>query len=285
MKIALVSCDNLPGWEVDDNPLIEALESKGATVERPSWTGSIDWNQFSISVIRTTWDYHPRKVEFVNWCKTVPRLFNNANIIEWNTHKSYLLELEKSGTIIAPTTWISKNESIDIRTVMSSLNVTRGFIKPQVGACASDTLRFSTDELDKAQKFLVDNIHQDMMIQPYLNSVETEGELSAVFIDGEFTHGVQKIPVEGDYRVQDDFGAIDMPFTFSNTEIETMHSTLKAVPQQNDLLYARFDYLRSEEGELLLNELELVEPSLFFRHNLNSATKFANAILNRAMML
>ncbi len=285
MKIALVSCENLPGWEVDDNPLIEALESKGATVVRPAWTEPIDWDQFSISIIRTTWDYHLRKLEFIHWCKTVPRLFNTAKIIEWNTHKSYLRDLEKSGTKIAPTVWISKNESIDIRTVMSDLKIKRGFIKPQVGACASDTLRFSTDELDKAQDFLVKNLHQDMMIQPYLKSVETEGELTAVFIDGEFTHGVQKIPVKGDYRVQDDFGANDMPFTFSNTEIETMQSTVQSVPQQSELLYARFDYLRSEDGELLLNELELVEPSLFFRHSSNSAIKFADAILNRAMML
>ena len=61
MNIALVSCDNLPGWEVDDNPLIHALENKGAIVHRPVWTDDIDWNQFAISVIRTTWDYHSRK--------------------------------------------------------------------------------------------------------------------------------------------------------------------------------------------------------------------------------
>ena len=34
MNIALVSCDNLPGWEVDDQPLIDALDAKGATVHR-----------------------------------------------------------------------------------------------------------------------------------------------------------------------------------------------------------------------------------------------------------
>ncbi|MDP7006260.1 MAG: hypothetical protein QF718_08640, partial [Phycisphaerales bacterium] len=170
MNIALVSCANLPDWEVDDQPLTNALKKLGATVHHPSWTETIDWNQFDLSVIRTTWDYHHRKFEFVNWCKTVPRLFNNAQIVQWNTHKSYLQELETSGTKIAPTIWINKNENVDINKIMCAFECSKGFIKPQIGACASDTLRFSMDELELAQQFLTENIHQDMMVQPYLES-------------------------------------------------------------------------------------------------------------------
>jgi len=284
MNVALVSCNDLPGWEVDDTPLIEALQAKNVTVHLPAWTADIDWNQFDISVIRTTWDYHAKKNEFVEWCKRVPRLTNNATIIEWNTHKSYLRDLEQHGVPIAPTVWIAADEQIDIKHIMKKLNANKGFIKPQVGACASDTLRFSIEELDDAQKFLNSNIHQDMMVQPYFVSVETEGELSAIFIEDEFTHGVQKIPVIGDYRVQDDFGASDMPYAFTASEIETMRKTLEFVPMHEELLYARFDYLRDDCGNLVLNELELVEPSLFFRHCEKSALLFADAIMNRVIM-
>jgi hypothetical protein len=281
VNIALVSCTNLPGWEVDDKPLIDALQKLGATVQCPAWTDAIDWNQFDISVIRTTWDYHARKIEFVHWCKTVPRLFNNAEIVEWNTHKSYLRELEQQRVAIAPTVWIDENEKVDVQEVLQQLGATRGFIKPQVGACASDTLRFNHNEYEVAQQFINSNLHQDMMVQPYLESVETEGELTAIFIDSEYTHGVQKIPVKGDYRVQDDFGASDMPYSFTEEEIQMMKQTILAVPNHDDLLYARFDYLRDNSGTLVLNELELVEPSLFFRHCPESAEKFANAIINR----
>jgi hypothetical protein len=51
-----------------------------------------------------------------------------------------------------------------------------------------------------------------------------------------------------------------------------------------ELLYARFDYLRDNSGNLVLNELELVEPSLFFRHCNKSASVFADAIIKRVMM-
>ena len=282
MKIALATCTELPGWEVDDKPLINALTQLDAEVQLPAWDAEFDWNQFDITVIRTTWDYHSRKEEFVTWCQSVPRLCNNANIVDWNTHKSYLRELESNGVAIAPTVWIDTGEQSELARIMQNLNATRGFIKPQVGACASDTLRFSIDEITQAQQFLDSNKHQDMMVQPYLESVETEGELSAIFIDGKYTHGVQKIPVEGDYRVQDDFGASDISYTFTEAEIQTMQEVLLHVPDQKELLYARFDYLRDAKGMLLLNELELVEPSLFFRHCEDSAVALANAIVHRA---
>ena len=121
MNVALISCDDLPGWEKDDKPLIEALEQRGVTVHRPSWTEDTDWNQFAISVIRTTWDYHSQKEAFVRWCKTVPRLFNNAEIIQWNIHKSYLRELEQCGTAIAPTIWIDAHETVDVQKELHKL--------------------------------------------------------------------------------------------------------------------------------------------------------------------
>ena len=281
MKIALATCEELPGWEVDDAPLIAALTSQGVQVELPAWTDEIDWDQFDITVIRTTWDYHLQIEPFLAWADSVPRLYNNASIVRWNTHKSYLKELASCGATIAPTIWIPIGKETDVQRAMHELGASKGFIKPQVGACASDTLRFDETQHETATQFLCDRLHLDMMVQPYVESVETEGELSAIFIDGEFIHGVQKIPAEGDYRVQDDFGARDMPYTFTQEEIEGMKCMLSTVPHHNHLLYARVDYLRGSDGTLLLNELELVEPSMFFRHCDESATRFARAIINR----
>jgi hypothetical protein len=47
------------------------------------------------------------------------------------------------------------------------------------------------------------------------------------------------------------------------------------------LLYARVDLLRGLDGELVLNELELVEPSLFLRHGRQAAGKLVTALINR----
>ena len=44
------------------------------------------------------------------------------------------------------------------------------------------------------------------MIQPYLPSIETEGETSLLFFGGRFSHAVNKRPVPGEFRIQVQFG-------------------------------------------------------------------------------
>ena len=117
------------------------------------------------------------------------------------------------------------------------------------------------------------------MVQPYLASVETHGEVSAIFIDGVITHTVRKCPVPGDYRVQDDFGASDEPFPLSEADLELAHRVVDAV--EGDLVYARTDFLRDDDGALRLTELELVEPSLFFRHAPHAAEALVDAVCRR----
>ena len=109
--------------------------------------------------------------------------------------------------------------------------------------------------------------------------METFGELSAILIAGELTHTVRKIPVPGDYRVQDDHGGSDEPFEATPVEVELVRAAVDAV--DDELLYARVDWLRDELERPRLVELELVEPSLFFRHAPHAAEKLARALLAR----
>src|SRR5213079_2799779 len=119
--------------------------------------------------------------------------------------------------------------------------------------------------------------NEDLMLQPYLSRVETDGELSAIFIDGRLTHGVRKVPVPGDYRVQDDFGAKDFAIAFP--DVALAQRVVDAAAIGTRLLYARADFIDSDHG-LQLTELELVEPSLFFRHGPHAADALADAIAN-----
>jgi hypothetical protein len=80
--------------------------------------------------------------------------------------------------------------------------------------------------------------------------------------------------------VQDDHGASDEPYAFGAEELAPFRAFLADSP--DDLLYARFDLLRHPDGSLRLIELELVEPSLFFRHGEEAAERLAAALLSRA---
>ena len=294
MEIALATCANLPDWEVDDRPLVKALQSHGARVVEPAWDDPrIDWSRFDACLIRTTWDYTARKAAFMAWAARigqVTRLYNPAAIVSWNTHKAYLRELSESGISIAPTVWIAQNtgDTCDIQQLVKAQGWTHAFLKPVVGASAESTLRFRCDTqgLEAASALLTENLPRvGFMLQPYLKSVEKEGEISALFMDGEFTHAVRKVPVPGDYRVQDDYGASDFPIELTPSEIQqaqaiVAHVEARFTPGEH-LLYARVDFLRDDSGALMLNELELIEPSLFFRHAPHAAERLACGLVDR----
>jgi glutathione synthase/RimK-type ligase-like ATP-grasp enzyme len=234
-----------------------------------------------------------RRDEFLQWARSTSektRFFNPFEVVRWNTHKSYLRDLADRGVPTLPTRWLDAGSAVDVASILQEEGWRRGFLKPAVGATARETLRFDDDAsgVTLATAHLARVLpHEDMMLQPYQETVESQGEFSLLVIDGEVTHAVRKVPVPGDYRVQDDFGAHDEPFLPSGDEVRLALAIVRAAASANglsserELLYARADFLRDREQQLRLIELELVEPSLFFRHSPVAADRLANGLLSR----
>jgi len=291
-RIALVTMSALPDWEVDDAPLVAALEAQGVEVSRPAWDAEgEDWSGYDVCLLRTTWDYQERAAEFLKWVEhagAVTRLLNPLRVVEWNIQKTYLRELEEDGARCIPTRWLKRGDRVSLDRLVREAGWAKGFIKPVVGANARETFRFANDESDlKRVQGEVDRLLQteDLMVQPYLASVEDQGEVSAIFFDGEFSHGVRKIPKAGDYRVQDDWGASDEPWTPTEQQLGEVTKILECVEARcspgERLLYARLDFLFLEDEALGLNEAEVIEPSLFFRHSAEAGARLAGALLRR----
>ena len=296
MRLALATCSNLPDWEVDDVPFHQAIVNAGIELERPVWDDpKVDWTSFDAVLIRTTWDYQEKQEAFNAWARRISsetRLVNPVDVVVWNTAKTYLRDLEAVGAPLTPTCWLDQGVAVNIGQLMGDMGWEKGFLKPVVGATARETLPFDRSEegIAKAQAHL-DRLlpNESMMLQPFLESVLKEGEYSAIFFGGEFSHGVQKIPVPGDYRVQDDFGASDKPHTFDAKDFESVKrieaALLRLVEERFGgvaLTYARVDLIRDAQGDLRLNELELVEPSLFFRHDAASPQRLVK-VLERSL--
>ncbi len=293
LTVGLVTMAERPGWEKDDLPLVRALEARGVRVEEPVWDDErVDWRALDAALIRTTWDYHGKREAFVEWtdrAAAATRLLTQAGVVPWNTDKRYLRDLERLGVRLAPTLWLERGSSVDEARVQGFLDGRRGFLKPAVGACASDTLPFDPDAAgwESARRHLEALLpRQTMLLQPFLPSVQTEGELSFVWFDGEYSHAVRKVPVPGDYRVMDDFGASDGPYEPTREDMaacERVSRAMAAIPALGGdaPLYARMDFLWDDEGDACLTELELVEPSLFFRHSAGAADRLAECLCAR----
>lgn len=290
--IALVRSRALPDFERDDDVLLPALDRVGLQGQWVVWEESaVDWSRFDAVWIRTTWDYTKKLEAFLAWAErasAASRLLNPLEVVRWNTDKRYLRDLETDGIPIAPSVWLDPGE--DPTGCARERGWRQAFVKPVVGATAEGTLRFRVDGegLSKARAHCL-ALNRPMILQPYLRSVEEEGEVSVILAGGKITHAVRKIPQPGDYRVQDDFGAVDQPLGLFQGEDAFARRALDAVQRRFDgvlgrrpPLVARVDMLRDDRGELVLNELELVEPSLFFRHAPDAADVFAEQLAERA---
>ncbi len=292
MNLALASCTTLVGPEVDDAPLHAALRAHGATVATPAWDDpDVDWAQFDGCLIRSTWDYMDRRDAFLEWAERVEacsRLLNPLPVVRWNTLKTYLRELEARDVPIAPTIWVDAGTTMDLAVEVAERGWHKAFIKPMIGADARETLPFEANptDLETAQAH-IDRllVREGVMVQPFLESVHPEGEYSVICIDGAATHAVRKIPVRGDYRVMDNYGATDEPVELPPSDMSLARDVRRACEDilgcDGPLLYARVDVLRDATGSLVVNEVELVEPSLFFRHCEAAAEALATSFLGR----
>jgi glutathione synthase/RimK-type ligase-like ATP-grasp enzyme len=291
LPVALVSCADKPDHEDDDAHLRAALDDRGQAFVTVAWDDpAVDWAGFAAALVRTTWDYHHRRAEFVAWaeaCAARTLLLNPPEIIRWNTDKRYLRQLEAAGLPLPETVWVEPDEDVDPVEVLRARGWSRGFMKPVVGANAVRTARFGPTDGEAARSALRAALSAGaMMLQPYLEGVESVGEMSGLWIDGAYAHGVRKVPKPGDWRVQDDWGARDEPYALTADERALGEAVIGVAQAQlvdpaRPLLYARVDFLRDADGQPRLMELELVEPSLFLRHGPETAGLLADALIRR----
>ena len=123
-----------------------------------------------------------------------------------------------------------------------------------------------------------------MLLQPYLERVDAEGETALVFFEGTFSHAIRKGPLlqRGAEATRKLYATEAItPRTPSADELDVAQRALAAIPLQQPLLYARVDLIRADDGSPRLLELELVEPSVFVGYAAGAAARFAAAILQR----
>lgn len=276
-RVALATSSVLPDLDKGDQPLVPALVERGVTAEPVIWDDrSVDWSSYDLVVVRSTWDYSVRRDEFVTWAKSVPKLLNGADVLEWNTDKRYLRTLEAAGVPVIPTIWLDPDRHLSKRAVHTRMPAFGDFVvKPVVSAGANDTGRYQPVSAESRAlaiqhaKRLLDG-GRWVMIQPYVTSVDTAGEACLVFLDGELSHAVRRNavltgpvrPTQGLYPIEE-----RRPFAASDEQISVAREAIAVAQAQlgaaQSLLYARVDLVTRDDGSPMVLELELAEPSLY----------------------
>jgi hypothetical protein len=252
------------------------LHYAGRSIAPVRWDDpATDWQQFEAAVIGTAWDYAQRCDDFLVQLRQTESqcpLFNSAELVAWNSRKTYLADLAVRGCPVVPTLWLDQPAQADCCAAFDHFGSDRIVIKPQVGAGAWRQVLLGR----------ADDWPQDMelpqgpaMVQPFVPAIASEGEYSFLFFNRRFSHAVLKTPANGDYRIQSSYGGSDRPVTPDDQDIRAAAAVLEAV--QGNLLYARVDMVRGDAGSLMLMELELIEPFLYPVHAPRMAAAFADA--------
>jgi hypothetical protein len=254
-------------------PSFEALDMAITAV---SWDDpDADWQAFDAAIIGTTWDYWDHHETFL---KTLERIeenipvFNPPALVRWNSHKSYLKDIEARGAKLIPTLWLDEATPERATAAFDTLGSDDLVFKRQVGAGADGQHRLRRGDSIPAMPL-------PMMAQPFLSTIQSEGELSFIYIDGAFSHALLKRAASGDYRIQSTYGGIEEAVSPTPSDLAVagaMMSTLDTPP-----LYARVDMVRGDNGGLLLMELEMIEPYLYPEQGPELGERMAKAIESR----
>lgn len=250
------------------------LGRAGIAFDTRSWADAGDLTGYRAVAPLLVWGYHRAgerwQAAVGEWERQGVRLANPGSVLRWNADKSYLGTLATRGAPVTPTRFVERIDESALAEAARDFGSDRLVAKPRVSATAWRTIRWSPGTpLDGGPE-------GEAMIQPYLPAIESEGEISLLFLGGRYSHAIRKRPKAGDFRVQPEYEGVITPHEPAGDELEAAARILAAIDEP--LLYARVDLVRDASGDPLLMELELVEPDLYLEYDAGEGAVFAEAV-------
>ncbi len=269
----------LPALEAPDFALLTPLAAeRGIALEIIRWDApDLLSRGFDAALVRSTWDYADRVDDFLARLEEMERgglrVFNAAAAVRWNARKIYLEDLASRGAPTIPTVWADTADVDAVLRAFDTFEAAEIVVKPQLGAGSRDTIRLKRNAWSASD--LAMTSPRAVMIQPFLPSIETAGELSLFYFGGKRAHVIRKRPASGKWLANVD-GAQFARGEATAADRAAAEEVLAVVP--HDLLYARVDLVEGADGRPRLIELEAIEPYLFFAFAPEGAPVFIDAL-------
>ena len=273
--------DDMGDYVTDAELSIEPMARRGWVVEMVAWQDErVNWDDYDAVYICTPWDYPQHADKFVAVLERIDHssaeLVNCLSLVRWTLAKNYLKDLEARGAAIVPSSWYEDIDAGMFPEYFAAHQTNKVVIKPLIGANAMDTYVLTNPVAQDVVANLVQVFSgRPYFVQPFIEQIQHEGEYSLFFFSGKYSHAILKSPEIGDFRVQEEHGA-DISSVQPDAELVDVASKVISLVDPGPV-YVRADFVRGDGGRYLLMELELIEPSLYFRTNSGAAERFATA--------
>ncbi len=279
--VVLATAADQPDITASDKLYAEALKRRGVNVAGAPWDGPrAAFEGATAVVIRSTWGYYRAAESFRDWTEAMAAatlLFNPIALVRWNLRKDYLGKLAAAGVRVPHSHFVAA-EIDAIEKAFAQTGWARAVVKPATGASGySVELVARGDVAAAVTRLPAEARSAGVLVQEFLPEID-DGELSLVYFDGVFSHAVRKRPPNGEFRVNSRFGATRSAETPSHDVAEQGAKALRALPELP--LYARVDGV-IRDGELIVIEVEVLEPALFMEFDPAAAERFADGTMRR----
>lgn len=275
--VAIATCADFPSLGPYDRDVLAKLDERGVKASPVIWSDpAVDWEEFDLVVVHSTWDSHLQTTRFLEWvAQRSSSLRNSSSLIGWNIHKRYLRDLADAGVATVPTLWIDRGDSIEVEARLNEFGWDVAVLKPAISATGHNTHIIARSDIAEAQKRCDElTASADIMIQPYLRAFNTIGETSLIYLNGVFSHAVRRPPTLATVARSFEEPHIWEPHARERSVADAAIACLAERP-----LHARVDLVETNEGVVAVQELEAIEPCLFTALSPGGADRFADAIL------
>ncbi|HEV8084159.1 MAG TPA: hypothetical protein VGP55_13210 [Chitinophagaceae bacterium] len=267
----------------DDKELAKYLTERGIAISPAVWDDSIiNWNQYDAIILRSTWDYFLKPIEFDNWLDKLESLnckvLNPVSVVKWNKSKKYFTEFSEKGILIPTYKFCVRGTDKNLGFILQENNWNKAVVKPAI-SCGSYNTWIATESISKYDELRFSDMLQegDVIVQQFINEIITDGELSLIYFNKQFSHAIRKRAAENDFRVQPKFGG---KITIEQPDENILKIATEILNEiKEPLLYARVDGIVTNNGKFSLMELELIEPILFVKGNQKACENFYNAAI------
>lgn len=295
--IALVTDSQSICNDYEMDGLVDSLLNAGATPDIVSWEDpAVFWGSYDMALIRSPWSYTKRPQAFDRWLSIVEHqvtVLNPPSAIRWNRDKRYLLDMQQHGIRCIPTVFVESRD--DLQKVHGFIQkwrheFSRFVVKPAIGAYSRGVKSFDTEEL---QSQILDRNSSDIwsepfLLQPYIESIDTYGEMDIVCFNAEISHYVAKDPLLRSRSAALEptqerrrLGVTPLTEPALNMIHDVNEAAQKLLKLEDPLLYSRIDLVPDGNGSYFLLEYEIFEPSLSLNLHPTSFTIFTRNILER----
>lgn len=266
-NVVFLGCERVPVEDTDDKLWMQEIESQGYSVSSLNWKEPLEsFPKSGTCLLRTPWDYFDHLTEFLSKLQQLEerdlQVLNPRSVVSWNVDKAYLKQMNEQGIPTIPSFYPGVSDE-PVSQFLKEHPSDEYLLKPRVGAGGFGFQRLSADELIHVLSQWQET-DGPVFAQPIQKTIATTGEKSLMYSRGELTHAVQKLPKSGEIRIQEEWGGSTKLYEPSPDERALADKLIHE--NAADLLYARVDIINDEAGRPLLMELELIEPSLYFRY-------------------